>query len=530
MFILDLWLYYLAMSISSFSIFTAGFLLVLASNTWASTNLPPHIESIIKKSNIPKESISISVDRVTKQSGSQSFNFHEVIHWQENQSMNPASTMKLLTSLAAMEVLGPQYRWKTDLFTNGKIQNGTLQGDLLIRGSGDPKLIPEEINKMLANLKSSSIKKITGDLILDRSAYDSSVKETSFSDGEPSRAYNVAPDALLFAFNSFSFQFFPNIDNQLVVIKQTPRIANLKVDNNLSLVDAPCTNWRENISMAIQMQKNATWVASFQGEYPSSCGSATWNVVASDSDQFFLQSLIAAWEDMGGTWGKKPTIKSGQLSDSFRPVVTHFGVPLYESVRDINKLSNNVMARQVLLTIGLEKVQGPSNTTNATKVVKSWLKKHQLDMPELVIENGSGLSRIERISSKHLNQVLLLGLNSSASDYFAESLPIAGVDGTMKHRLIDKFRKHIPKKSDAQLLEKNTEGFPSAIRKYGAYIKTGSLMDVRSISGYVVSKTGQVYAITSMINHKNSGSGRAIHDALMTWLLDDGPTLNARPH
>jgi D-alanyl-D-alanine carboxypeptidase/D-alanyl-D-alanine-endopeptidase (penicillin-binding protein 4) len=100
----------------------------------------------------------------------------------------------------------------------------------------------------------------------------------------------------------------------------------------------------------------------------------------------------------------------------------------------------------------------------------------------------------------------------------------------MKHRLIDKFRKYIPKKSDVQQLEKNTEGFPNAIRKYGAYIKTGSLMDVRSISGYVVSKTGQVYAITSMINHKNSGSGRAIHDALMTWLLDDGPSLNARPH
>jgi D-alanyl-D-alanine carboxypeptidase/D-alanyl-D-alanine-endopeptidase (penicillin-binding protein 4) len=450
-----------------------------------------------------------------------------VIQWQENQSMNPASTMKLLTSLAAMEVLGPHYRWKTDVLTNGKIQNGTLQGDLLIKGSGDPKLIPEEINKILANLKSSGIKKITGDLILDRSAYDLSVKESSFSDGEPSRSYNVQPDALLFAFNSFSFQFFPNIENQLVVIKQTPRIANLKIDNNLSLVDAPCKNWRENISMSLQLQKNATWLARFEGEYPSGCSSASWNVVATDSDQFFLQSLIAAWEDMGGSWGKKPKIKSGQISEGFTPIVTHFGVPLFESVRDINKLSNNVMAKQVLLTIALEKAQGPSNTTNGTKIVKSWLKKHQLDMPELVIENGSGLSRIERISSKHLNQVLLLGLNSSSSDYFAESLPIAGVDGTMKHRLIDKFRKHTLKRSDAQLLERNTEGFPNAIRKYGAYIKTGSLMDVRSISGYVVSKTGQVYAITSMINHKNSGSGRAIHDALMTWLLDDGP-LSAR--
>jgi D-alanyl-D-alanine carboxypeptidase/D-alanyl-D-alanine-endopeptidase (penicillin-binding protein 4) len=211
--------------------------------------------------------------------------------------------------------------------------------------------------------------------------------------------------------------------------------------------------------------------------------------------------------------------------------VTHFGIPLYESVRDINKLSNNVMAKQVLLTLALEKTEGPGNVSNGNMVVKSWLKKYQLDMPELVIENGSGLSRIERISSKHLNQVLLLGLNSSTRDYFTESLPIAGVDGTMKHRLMDKLRQYKPRKADAQAFEKNLSQFPKPIKKYGAYIKTGSLADVRSISGYVVSKTGQVYAISSFINHHNAGSGRGIHDALMTWLLDDGPQqLHARAH
>ena len=243
--------------------------------------------------------------------------------------MNPASTMKLVTSLAAMEMLGPEYRWKTDLFTNGQISKGTLRGDLLIRGSGDPKLIPEEVNKLLANLKTSGVKNIHGDLIFDRSAYDKSVKESSFSDGDPTRAYNVAPDALLFAFNSFSFQFFPNIDNRLVVIKQTPRMANLTIENNLVVVDAPCTNWRDDITMSLKTEKNGGWVASFRGKYPSACSTANWNIVASDTDQFLSQSLIAAWEDLGGTWGKKPVIKSGQLTESFRPVVTHFSIPLY---------------------------------------------------------------------------------------------------------------------------------------------------------------------------------------------------------
>uniref|UniRef100_UPI0040478CF5 D-alanyl-D-alanine carboxypeptidase/D-alanyl-D-alanine endopeptidase n=1 Tax=Polynucleobacter sp. TaxID=2029855 RepID=UPI0040478CF5 len=505
---------------------------VLASQSFglfAKDLLPASVELAIKKSAIPKEAISISVDRITSHGSDATFNSHNVIHWQESLAMNPASTMKLVTSLAAMEMLGPQYRWKTDLFTNGHISKGTLRGDLLIRGSGDPKLIPEELNKLLTNLKVSGVKNIHGDLIFDRSAYDKSVKESSLSDDEPTRSYNVAPDALLFAFNSFSFEFYPNLENRLVVIKQTPRLANLSINNNLIVVDGSCTNWRDGIKMSFKTEKNSGWVVSFNGHYPSSCSTANWNVVTSDSDQFLSQGLIAAWEDIGGTWGKKPVIKSGQLTESFRPIVTHFGIPLYESVKDINKLSNNVMARQVLLTLAIEKNSGPGNTNNGNMVVKSWLKKYQLDMPELVIENGSGLSRIERISSKNLNQVLLLGLNSSTRDYFTESLPIAGVDGTMKHRLMDKLRQYNPRKSDAQVFENNLSRFPKPIKKYGAYIKTGSLADVRSISGYVVSKTGQVYTISSFINHQNAHAGRGIHDALMTWLLDDGPQqLHAR--
>ncbi|MBU3600280.1 D-alanyl-D-alanine carboxypeptidase/D-alanyl-D-alanine-endopeptidase [Polynucleobacter sp. 30F-ANTBAC] len=486
--------------------------------------LPESVAKAIKKSGIPGQSISISVDKISYQNQQGPlFTTQKLIHWQENSPMNPASTMKLVTSLAAMEVLGPQYRWKTDLLTNGKIQNGLLKGDLLIRGSGDPKLIPEEINKMLLNLQSMGVKKIDGNLSLDRSAYESSVKETSFSDGEPTRAYNVAPDALLFAFNSFSFQFYPNTQNDVVVIKQTPRMANFKIDNNLKIVEGPCLDWRKDINMSLTQSTNGSWVALFDGAYPSGCQNATWNVVASDSDSFFIQSFIAAWEDIGGTWVKKPILKTHDPKSEFKPIVAHLGVPLYESVKDINKFSNNVMARQVMLTMALEKTGKPSNTNNSMKIIKEWLISRQLNMPELVIENGSGLSRIERISSQHLNQILLLGLNSRSKDYFLESLPIAGFDGTMRHRLLDKFRKYVPNKKEVTALQSNTANFPNSLKKYGAFIKTGSLVDVRCISGYVVSRSGHVYAVTSFINDPNARNGRGIHDEVLSWLLDDGP-------
>ena len=487
--------------------------------------LPESVEQLIKKSSISKEAITVSVEKISRQNtpGSKYIS-SEVLSWQEDKPMNPASTMKLVTSLAAMEMLGPQYRWKTDLFTNGQIQGDTLKGDLLLKGSGDPKLIPEEINKLLSNLKGLGIKKISGDLIFDRTAYEKPQKESSFSDGETQRSYNASPDALLFAFNSLSFQFFPNTDNDLVLIKQTPRLANLKIDNNLKVVDNPfCVDWKKDIHMSLDRQTNGSWLATFNGLYPSGCKSAAWNVVASDIDSFLAQSVIAAWEDAGGIWLKTPTVKTGNLTKSFRPIMTHFGIPLYESVKDINKLSNNVMAKQLFLTISLEKSGKASNTENSEKIVRDWLKKSNLDMPELVMENGSGLSRIERISSKHLNDILVLGLNSESRSYYTESLPIAGVDGTMKHRLLDKIKKYLPNKKENSLLKTNTQSFPETLQKYGAYIKTGSLMDVRSISGYVVSRTGEVYAVTSFINHPNANTGRNIHDALLAWLLDDGP-------
>jgi D-alanyl-D-alanine carboxypeptidase/D-alanyl-D-alanine-endopeptidase (penicillin-binding protein 4) len=182
------------------------------------------------------------------------------------------------------------------------------------------------------------------------------------------------------------------------------------------------------------------------------------------------------------------------------------GIKLSDDVQDINKYSNNVMARQLLLTLALEKMGKPATTENGELVIQSWLKQMGLDFPGLVIENGSGLSRNEAISAGQMNQLLLLARNLPASDIFYNSLPLAGTDGTMRNRLMTQLRKflHLKKKPEVRM-------------------KTGSLADVRAISGYVLSKSGKLYAVTSFINHPNAWRGLEAHDQLLSWLLEDGP-------
>jgi D-alanyl-D-alanine carboxypeptidase/D-alanyl-D-alanine-endopeptidase (penicillin-binding protein 4) len=189
-----------------------------------------------------------------------------------------------------------------------------------------------------------------------------------------------------------------------------------------------------------------------------------------------------------------------------RPLLSVEGLSLLEAAKDINKFSNNVMARQVFLTLALEKIGKPADIESAKGVVQAWLNQRGLDFPELVIENGSGLSRNEAISARNLNSLLISAQNLPIAETFTATLPAAGSEGTMRNRLITQLRKflHLKKKPEAR-------------------IKTGSLNNVRTISGYVFSKSGRIYAVTSFINDPKANRGQEVHDQLLTWLLEDGP-------
>ena len=482
--------------------------LAFASET-LSLAVPQSVASSLERNQIPLDTVSISVVEI--EPGRPGKNVaKKVLDWRSGDPMNPASTMKLLTTLSGLDILGPQYRWRTNVYTDGVIRQGVLKGNLYLQGTGDPKLVPEELAKMMKDLQGLGIQKIDGNLFFDRSAYAASVMEHNTIDGEALRAYNVPPDPLLYAFRTLSFQMGKSRTADFIDINYTPALSQLKVVNQMQLVDRSCDNWKSNIRFNLDPEGVANTdqplTAQFSGVFPSSCKGVNFNVVALDANTFLTQGFAAAWELAGGSWAQAPIGKDGSVPLAARLLLQFEGSKLADDVVDINKYSNNVMARQVLLTMALDKMGKPATTANGVLVIQSWLKQNGLDFQGLVIENGSGLSRNEAISASQMNQLLLTARNLPVGDIFYNSLPIAGTDGTMRNRLMVQLRKflHLKKKPEAR-------------------IKTGSLADVRAISGYVMSKSGKMYAVTSFINHPNAWKGLEAHDQLLSWLLEDGP-------
>ena len=482
----------------------------LVSQETALQYIPKAVATSLEKNQIPKEAISISVVEIEPGRPGK-ITAKTELDWRSKQAMNPASTMKLVTTLTSLDILGPQYRWRTNIYTDGLIRQGTLKGNLYLQGTGDPKMVPDELAKMMKALQNLGIQKIDGNLFFDRSAYAPNVMEHNTIDGESLRTYNVPPDPLLYAFRTLSFQLGKSRTADFIDISYTPPLSQLKVVNQMQLVDQSCDNWKSNIRFNLDPEggnanTDQLLTAQFSGSFPNSCRGVNYNIVALDANTFLTQGFAAAWELAGGTWAQAPTGKSDTVPLAARLLLQFEGIALADDVQDINKYSNNVMARQLMLTLALEKMGKPATTENGNLVVQSWLKGLGLQFPELVIENGSGLSRNEAISAEHLNQLLVTARNLSVGDIFYNSLPIAGTDGTMRNRLMMHLRKflHLKKKPEAR-------------------IKTGSLADVRAISGYVMSKSGKMYAVTSFINHPNAWRGLEAHDQLLAWLLDDGP-------
>ena len=488
----------------------------LITHTSSADTIPQTVASSLERNQIPKEAVSISVVEKENPRGGKAV-AKNILDWRSNEPMNPASTMKLITTLSGLDILGPQYRWRTNIYTDGVIRQGVLKGNLYLQGTGDPKLVPEELAKLMKALQGLGIQKIDGNLFFDRSAYAPSVMEHNTIDGESLRAYNVPPDPLLYAFRTLSFQLGKSRTADFIDISYSPAMSQLQIDNQMQLVNKPCDNWKSNIRFNLDPEAvgastgnpsktDQFLIAQFSGAFPSACKGVYYNVVALDANTFLTQGFAAAWEQAGGTWAQAPIGKSASVPWGARNLLQFEGINLSDDVQDINKYSNNVMARQLLLTLALEKMGKPATTSNGELVIQTWLKQMGLDFPGMVIENGSGLSRNEAISAGQLNQLLLLARNLPVSEVFYNSLPLAGTDGTMRNRLMTQLRKflHLKKKPEVRM-------------------KTGSLADVRAISGYVLSKSGKLYAVTSFINHPNAWKGLEAHDQLLSWLLEDGP-------
>lgn len=450
--------------------------------------LPAQVSAALRRAQVPASAASFYVVKVGAPQATAS--------WNAQAPMNPASTMKLVTTFAGLQLLGPDYRWLTSLYADSQPgQDGTLHGNVYLRGRGDPKLVPEEMAKLVASARAGGTSTIDGDLVLDRSYFADSLDGNGTIDGETQRAYNVGPDALLYAFKTLSFTLTPDTASQSVAVAVTPSLAQLRLDNRLTLSNGKCGDWRARANPVVAPQPDGTVLASFAGDYSADCGERVVNLATLSHAEFTWGGFVAEWQNAGGRFTHLPALRSGRVPRNAVLLARHYGQPLSDIVRDINKFSNNVMARQLFLTIGAEIDRGgPASTARSTRVVQRWLSRQGLDMPGLVLDNGSGLSREERISAYDMARLLQQAVASDVGPVLLDSLPILGVDGTLRNRLT------------------------RASAAGNAYLKTGTLQDVRALAGYVDALNGERYVVVAFINHPNASQAQEAHDALMQWV------------
>ena len=434
--------------------------------------LPATVTKGLRDANVPEASVSVLVQEVGSRRASLALN--------ASTSRNPGSVIKVVTTYAALELLGPAYRWRTEAYVEGD--------DLYLKGYGDPKLDYESFWMLLRNLRGRGVREIRGDIVLDRSYFGPVSPE--LIDNEVFRPYNVAPDALLVNFKSLRFVFWPQ--DATVRLFVEPNLPGLELINSLKISDGACPEgraFRDLIGASFQSKPPR---AAFTGFYPVSCGERELNVALHQPEDYVAGMVRALWSEMGGQWHGR--IREGEVGPNARLVYKHESEPLSEVVRDINKFSNNVMARQLYLTLAAELGGAPAQPQAAARAIEQWLVFKGIGAKELRTENGSGLSRNERASAVTLMTLLQAAWKSPVMPEFMASLPVVSADGTMRKRL-------------------HFEGISG-----NAHIKTGLLSDTRSIAGYVLDRNGRRHAVVMIANHPNAPDADAAFDALLQWV------------
>lgn len=447
--------------------------------------MPPEVDAALRRARVPADAVSV----VLQEAGSA----RSVLSHNPHTAMNPASLAKLLTTLAALDQLGPAWSWSTPVWLNGSVSEGALDGSLIIKGSGDPKLVVERVWLLLRRVQQLGVREIHGDIVLDRSAFAAGQADSADFDGDPTRPYNVQPDALLLNFKSVTYTFVPDAARGVAQVLVDPELAGTQVERSVRLSAGPCEDWRAGLKASFG---EATRVR-FAGSYPSACGELSWPVADADPASYNARLIEALWRDMGGKLVGRVT--DGPAPTSTRPSFEIKSPSLAEVVRDINKYSNNVMAQQLFLSLALQRQPSvPATAEAARAVVREWLLARIGELPPgLQIDNGSGLSRETRLNAALLARLLQQTWSSAVMPELMSSLPINGLDGTLRRSRATPGRAHL---------------------------KTGSLRDVVGLAGYVLSDSGRRYVLVALINHPNASAARPALDALVQWSLRDAPT------
>lgn len=474
-------------SILGSGLLAAGLLLSACAGAAAST-LPPGVRLALDDARIPATAVAVWSRPVDRSAPALAIN--------EAEPMNPASVMKLVTAFAAFERLGPAHTWKTRIAADGAVRKGVLEGNLYLVGGADPVLGYDRLWKMLRRLRALGIERVAGDIVLDASVLRLPPHDPGAFDGRGLRPYNSGPYGLLLHYNTLLLGLHPGTAaNEPVALAAEPPLAGLVIDNRILTSDAPCGTWYRDLQATIEDGRRLL----LSGSLPAACGPRTWSAAPLPPAGFGIALVGALWREVGGQLAG--TVREGRAPPAAKELFSDESAPLADVVRDMNKWSSNVIARQLLASLGqagMRADEAQDMVAAGAQATAAVLAAARVDTSGLVIENGSGLSRRERIRADSLGALLLAAWQRPWMPEYIAALPVAGVDGTARRRLGDS-----PARGQA-------------------HIKTGTLDGVRAMAGYLLDRHGRRHAVVMMVNHPDAAASAAAQDALLEWLWSGG--------
>jgi D-alanyl-D-alanine carboxypeptidase/D-alanyl-D-alanine-endopeptidase (penicillin-binding protein 4) len=451
-----------------------------------SEQLPASVLSVLNKNKVPSANLSVYIRDLNAEKPMLSHNI-DVLR-------APASTIKLVTTYAALKQLGPNYYWTTEAWTRGEIKDGVLQGDLILKGKGDPFLVYERFWKFAHELRDQGLTGIAGDIIIDSNYYDIPAHKRSAFDGQGFRVYNAGASPLMFNFQASRIQLTAPENEAATQAKVThfPPSKSLKIDNQVRLVNGRCK--RQHSRPKLSWKQDGALLV--KGTFSRDCSTRFIMRLVSEPDQHVFDAFTQFWKELGGEFSGR--LKLGKVSDGDELFHSYASPTLGDQIRLINKWSNNVMTRQLFLTTGVSYFEAPATEQKSRDAIKAIIEQQGVNTEGMIIDTGSGLSRKTRITARQMAQLLELAYRDAFMPEFMSSLSVPGLDGTLASR------------------------FKSEDLKGRSHLKTGTLNSVTALSGYMLNRQGRRLVVIIQHNGKkaSSSAGAKVQDEILRWAFE----------
>ena len=460
------------------------FLLCVVVSVSVSAEVPQPFKSLINKYNFKKDSYSFAVKNLTNPQ-------KKAIIYNGSKNFNPASLTKIITSFIALDKLGPNYKWRSDFYYTGQLNDDILEGDLIFVGRGDASFSTDNLESLIREIQKKGIKKIEGNLILNKSYFGKIPNSIDFDD-DPMRAYNVLPNAISIQSNTINFKFKPQNNN--VKIEAKPDLKYLKIKNNLRLSQKNCVSWKQALDYqkANSIQEE---MIIFQGHLSKKCSNKEIDLSVIDNGRYFYEVFKYLWVQNGGNFSGGYWVNNNERLEG-KLIASHLSRPLGVLIRDMNKYSLNLMARNLMLTVIAEDLKKQVTEDDVNHFVLDWLGNQGIANDNIFVENGAGLSRKTYINADTLLEIMDKIYEHPYMPEMLSSLSVLNEDGTLEKKM------------------------PFSKVKKNGHFKTGSLKNVSAIAGYFVDKDKNKKILIFLMNDKEANKSYNFQNELINLAFE----------